>query len=355
MCASVAGVRKRRHRRWIPIVPTAIASCGPSAPPIQHNIAPAEARPHADVLRVLAADVVDDRRFARSVFYTWTTTDQIDDLRASRQLLVRDESPVSGASYLDQILHGLAQHGDPLATTLYTTSFAKMRFAWVTPWPTRAGWPKESYGDQLIRVTLKPEAWIVSVSTATGRFEVHDLADQVVPIDAARNQPSRIAAIYFVSDATQPPAPNVLPPTTSFREYALCNEAMIATWEVGTTRVAREVGEAAATVDAVVRYVETEHPIVVDKVASAWSNARVTDDPIAAYHAALALDSPLYVLEAAPLRALAAMLRATPRPPAIEGQSTIAFQPGTARKPPRIAPRGDVSFARPISPTAARP
>jgi len=334
------------------------AGCGSPGPPRSETnvVEPGHAHgPIAEMMRLLAADAVDDHRFARATLYTWTTTDQIDALRTSRRLLVRDESPTSGASYLDQVLYVLAQHGDPLAAALYTTPFANMRFAWSTPWPTRAGWPDETYGDQLIRVSLRPEALVVSVSTTTGRFEVHDLHDRVISVDAARKQLDRIAAIYFVSDDTQPNLPGLPPPTTSFREYALCNEAMIASWEVGTARLEREVAEAAATVDAIVRYVEAEHPIVIERVARAWSRIP-PGDPIAAYHAALALDSPNYRLEAAALRTVARLLRETRRVPALEGASTVAFQPGTARKPPRVVARSrDVSFARPTSPTAAQP
>jgi hypothetical protein len=90
-------------------------------------------------MRLLARDVVTHDRFARRTLYTWTTKDQIEELRTTRQLLSRDESPAHGASYLDQVLYTLAQRGDPTAALLYTTAFAKMRFAWHAPWATRGG------------------------------------------------------------------------------------------------------------------------------------------------------------------------------------------------------------------------
>ena len=55
---------------------------------------------------------------------------RIVGLADDRKLLVRETSPANGASYYEQVVHALAQHGDPIAKLLDTTTFAKSRFAW---------------------------------------------------------------------------------------------------------------------------------------------------------------------------------------------------------------------------------
>jgi hypothetical protein len=333
-----------------------LVGCGSQgAPEIrQHLVEPGPLVDPADSAATLETrlgrDAVDQHKFFRAVLYTWTTSEQIDELRSSRRLLTRDESPTSGASYLDQLLFSLAPR-DPLAKLLYTTAFATMRFAWPAPWATRAGWPDEQYGDQLIRITLRDDAWIVHLSTATGAFTVHDQRDAIVPIDQVLASPHRIAAIYFVSDRTQPTAAGLPPAMTTFREYALCNESMIASWEVGTARVMREVEESAATVDAIVRWATASKVLLTAPPSVAWTTPG--SGPAAAYQRALALHSLYY--EPQELPALASRLRATPRPAAFEATPSVTFVPGTARKPPRIVRHGDSTFARPASMTGARP
>ncbi len=332
-----------------------LVGCGSGAQPeVRQNVVePGRLDATAEAERLLARDAVDEQRFARSTLYSWTTTEQIDELRQNRRLLARDESPASGASFVDQILFALAQK-DPLARLLFTTPFARMRFAWPTPWSTRAGWPNEKYGSQLIRIALRSDAWIVRLTTATGTFEVHDLHDDVVPIATVLVAPHRIAAIYFVSDASVAPADGLPKPGASFREYVLCNESMIESYEVGTARIAHEIAESAALIDTLIKAIKTTPPRLTHSVPTAWR--RPQKGLVASYYAALALDSSLYELTEELLVPLATALRATPKPPAIEQVPALAFAKGVARNPPRMLPRSvDVSFARPVSPTAARP
>ncbi len=366
----------RRMRGWVTVLAT-LSGCGSHAqppqdpkpivvdnPPPQFVVEPAPAgrlllspAPAIDIQQLLASDVVQSHRFSRSTLYTWTTTEQIDELRAGKPLLSRDESPKNGGSFIDQVLHQLATVRDPMAKLLSTTAFAKMRFAWPTMWATRAGWPREAYGEQLIRITLKPEAWTVRLTTTSRTFEVHDDKDGVVPISTALASPQRIAAIYFISDRSQPEAPGMPRPIASFREYVLCNESMIASWEVGTERIAREVAEATTKVENILRWTEATTPAVpaTTAPASTWEAGAAPADPIATYHQALALDSSTYWLRPSILRELVDQLRNTPKPPAIERVPTVKFSAArTARKAPRIVEDvRDPSFARPASMTAA--
>src|SRR5262245_10859424 len=144
-----------KRRRTAVVASSLLAgACGPSPPPRPKAAAVARDL-RADAVAALARDALYHGDVRRTL-YTWTTAEQIRELQHARRLLVREESPEHGASYLEQVLYALATGGDRIAALLYTTPFAKMRFAWHAPWATRMGWPGEQYGDQLIRVTLKP-------------------------------------------------------------------------------------------------------------------------------------------------------------------------------------------------------
>src|SRR5215216_5742962 len=150
--------------------PTAIVAgsllagaCNPSAspPPVVGSTAPATADPGREAAAGLARDALHHDDFVRRTVYSWTTAEQIEELRKGGPLLSRAESPANGASYVEQVIYALAQAGDPTAALLYHAAFARMRFAWHAPWATRDGWPTEEYGDQLIRITLQPEAIVL--------------------------------------------------------------------------------------------------------------------------------------------------------------------------------------------------
>jgi hypothetical protein len=344
-------MKRGRNRRPAAVIATVtgIAGC-PSSPPV-----PA---PHRNVVApaprdaAVARDALDHEHYARAVLYTWTTPDQIDELRASKRLLVRDESPVSGASYLDQVLYLLAQHGDATAQLLYTTAFAKMRFAWHAPWATRVGWPNERYGGELIRVTLARDSVIVSVSSEHGIVGAHDLLDEPVPLAQVRAHPERIAAIYFVSDATIDAIAGVPRPTATFREFALCNEAMIESWEVGTDRIAQEVAAAATMLEALGKVADGA-PVAVPTM---WQRPLRDPRPVDAYAAALAFANAFYRFDKGALTNLVGALRGTRKPVALRSDAPPPFVPGTLRKPPRIVPNATDTYGQlRQSPTAAKP
>src|SRR5258706_7476507 len=146
----------------------------PQPPPVNAVVPSASA---------LWRDPVTAEHYARRVLYTWTTSAQIDELRRDHsRLLVREHSPDYGASFYEQVVAALAERGDVVAQLLHTTTFAKSRFAWPAPWATREGWIDEDYGDQLIRVTLRSNAIVLALSTATGSFEARDLDGAIVPL-----------------------------------------------------------------------------------------------------------------------------------------------------------------------------
>jgi hypothetical protein len=315
------------HRAKMLAIVLAAAACG--APVYDSPSPPGQSASDraGELARALDRHHVWPDAFARRTLYTWTTPDQIEALRASQRLLVRDTSPTHGASYVEAVLAALAAHGDPIATLLYSDGYARMRFAWPSPWATRAGFAElgETYGDQLIRIELKPEAIVVGVSTTRGVFDARDMTNARVPLADVARAPERIAAIYFESVRSGvPPAP-IPQPRASYREYALCNEAMIESWSAGTPDIARELVDEAALLDA---------------AAEAFGDARV----MRAYYEALALRSKAYTSTGAPA-AIAKLLRAAPMPAALHAKSTATFAGvGAPRAQPNVAPTWQGSY-----------
>ena len=299
------------------------AACGSD-----HASAPATSPAPAHT--TLASQALRNDHFARRTLYTWTTAGQIEDLRRGGPLLVAEVSEIHGSSTLEATLSDLAERADPMARLLYTTTFAKMRFGWHAPWATRLGWPDEQYGDELIRVTLKPDAFIVGLTRTSGQFSAHDLADRDVPLADVIAHPERIAAIFFVNDFG----------STNYREFALCNESMIESWEYGTDAIRQELADEANELDALAARTGAQ---TLASAPHAWDHATsgIADE----YQAALAFGfNPLYSLDAAGLRGLAQTLRSSPRRFVAHGECCARF-PGIGKaRPPAIVRRRSTTY-----------
>lgn len=80
----------RRMRGWLMVLAT--VGCGSGTTDPDRPVALPE-RP-LDLAARLERDRVIDTAFARATLYTWTTGEQVAELRNTRQLLSRDESPM---------------------------------------------------------------------------------------------------------------------------------------------------------------------------------------------------------------------------------------------------------------------
>ncbi len=181
---------------------------------------------------------------ARTTLYTWTKTEQIEALAKDPTLLTRSESAEHGTSYFEQVLEKRAQTKDDLAKLLRSKAFARQRYAWTAPFATRIGIGSESYGDELIQIVLKPEAWFVILKVSSSEITVVDANNKPVPSAEALAHPERLAAAYFVQDqpATGYRASMAGPnERLGYREYVLFNESMIAAYSVGTPEIAAEL------------------------------------------------------------------------------------------------------------------
>lgn len=202
---------------------------------------------------LLAAQTVSQYGSPR-VFYSWTTDDQVAELRAGGPLFSRSESPGQGRGLAFTELATYAASGtgpeQTLAGQLESVVFAKARFAWPNPWATLLGWPGESYGTQLLQIELKPEAWVAVFSARRG-LQVLDAQNQPVDINQALANPQRIGAIYYEStaDSTTNYCGTFSYGAVAFREFILGNIQMVQSWSLATPEIAQRLGDDVALLE----------------------------------------------------------------------------------------------------------
>jgi len=194
--------------------------------------------PHslAGRLRVLA---VADDDFYRPILYTWTTIEGIANLRAHHRLLVATATMGGFVSAFIRELVVCARAGGSgakLAEILVThPSLIRRRYAWTAPFATVMGLGRRTYGTSLIRIELRPEAWIARFEPAVANsLTVVDAAGAIVSTDAVLAAPERIGAVFHVHSSP------------SFREYVVCSETMVATWSIATDDILDELASEAA-------------------------------------------------------------------------------------------------------------
>jgi hypothetical protein len=326
----------------------------PPAPSEAVSVAPSESQ----ALALLRNEAVLSSAPARRVLYTWTTREQIEELARDRVLLTRTESPVHGPAFYDQVVAARAAAGDALAQKLRTPVFARARHAWATPWATLLGWPGETYGDELITVTLKPEAWTLALSTSTPGWKAYDSDNRPVDVAEVLAHPERIGAVYFVQDkpATGYARTNAGPENrAAFREHVLCNEAMIQSWAIGEGSVAQALAASVSLVDRVAAELPSKAPRPPNveawnaEVARViWPGPDLVPALDQAYEASLAFPNENYALTPERMVALAMRLKAirlhgpklthvpTAAPSAVAAASASVQQlpPPTPRKKP---------------------
>jgi hypothetical protein len=152
---------------------------------------------------ILFGDQVVTQVGAQRTFYSWTTDEQVEELRGGVELFSRSERPGQGRGLLFTQLAEVAQvpenPGSALADVLVNEVFVKARFAWTNPWATLLGFPGESYGNQLLRIELKEEAWIAHLDA--GRLDVFDANNELVPLETALATPERAHRSDFLRSA----------------------------------------------------------------------------------------------------------------------------------------------------------
>jgi hypothetical protein len=231
----------------------------------------------------LSRFAVTDDDFYRPVLYSWTTPTNIAALRHTRHLLV---ATAMTGGFVSPFLRSLAvidAHHSPgyaVAHMLITDPvLLRRRYAWPHPFATVLGLGNRTYGTALIRIELKPEAWIGRFDrTAAEPFTFRDASGATIEIADVLAHPARVGAIFHVHTELAP-----------FREYVVCSAAMVASWSVATPAIRAELDAELEMLAAV---------------------ARVLPTTSAGWDAALAFYNPRYRATPATLATLAAALDA---------------------------------------------
>lgn len=284
----------------------------PAAPQtiVEPAVAPVEpVEPRApDVIDELAARGVYHDDFARADLYTWTTAEQVTALRRDRRLLVAEGGAGMGPSPYLRGLAAVAERGGAgreLATLLLEhPALRRRRYGWTSPYATTMGLGPVRYGDALIRVVLAPRALLLRFRPGDAEpFVAVDLRGAVVPIAELLADPGRLGAVYHVRDGPRDELP--------FREYVLCNEAMVAAWSVATPEIRAQVD---ADIELLTRLAAGPLAALPESAlrsssAPAWVSARAGALPLDHWQASLAFDNLRYRPSPGNLAAIVATLR----------------------------------------------
>jgi hypothetical protein len=200
-----------------------------------------------------------DDDFIRKTFYTWTTPEQIAELRKTKKLLVKSKSDDGGSSLYDLTLRDSAFAWMPPAKLLKQSQFSKKRYAWINGWATSMGMEGEKYGDQLIKIELKEDAIIGMMKHEyyVSAMEFYDMNGKLLDNNYVIENQDKIAAIYHVNRVKAVRTQRVsryygsgnhyykdkarrTKEQTRFREFVIVNEQMIR-WSYGTAEIKNEL------------------------------------------------------------------------------------------------------------------
>jgi len=224
--------------------PPPIGATGSAGPPIAigstGGFGPCQ-EPSAMGRAVFADQVLYRSKLPRRELFSWTTDEQAALLRRDRVLFNRTERPSMGPGYAFEVFQQIARdqalpERAALAELLGGELFAKARYAWSEPWAIRMGWPGEDYGRNLLRIVLRPEAWVAVVTG--GDLAVFDLQNERVSLAQALANPTRLAAIFYQHDFGGSTCNGTFAGSGSgYREFIVGNLAMVEEWSLGTQQI----------------------------------------------------------------------------------------------------------------------
>ncbi|HEX7453726.1 MAG TPA: hypothetical protein VF294_15650, partial [Polyangiaceae bacterium] len=173
---------------------------------------------------------------ARSELYAWTTDEQAAALRTSQVLF----PPNARANPIAATLQSLSDNSDATAAVakVLSASLGSSRSAWPEPWALRIGPAGEDPGKNLLRIVLKPEAWVAIVEA--GGIQVLNMQNQSVALADAAASPERLGAILHSRDSFEGgPDCNLVGGNSSvgYREFIVSNLGMVQEWSLGTAQI----------------------------------------------------------------------------------------------------------------------
>lgn len=214
--------------------------------------------PETDELyAAFSKDVLLHRQFGRTVFYSWTTSEQVDSLRKDGPFLYKSQSDEGELSLYDLSLNDKKYNTDPVAKLLRNPAFARKRYAWSNPWATCNALAPEYYGDQLLEIMLEDSAYICGFFPGTKiPFRVVRTNGEPVTLTELLAHPDRIGAVYHVNSMNRKPRGAVKrkgtrmipgkffrPYFEPFREYIIVNERMVRQWSYATPGISDRIAK----------------------------------------------------------------------------------------------------------------
>ncbi len=242
------------------------------------------------VIELQALAVYDDD-FARDHFYTWTSAEQVAALREGGDFLSADAATGGRPTPFNQALMDLAKgngQASEIARLLVDEpGLRRHRYAWVSAFATVLGLGPRRYGDELIEVELTAESFVGKFDPVSSKpFEFVSLAGEPVSLAQVLEKPGRIAAIYHLRSQEVP----------AYREYVLCNQAMIRRWSLRTPELAARLQRerrllADLAEDAFVRLPDEA---IMEPATPYWRGAEGAASALGLWRASLAFDTPRY-------------------------------------------------------------
>ncbi len=243
--------------------------------------------------------------YARDRFYTWTSAEQLEALRAGGPLLTATATsggrPTPYIRALDRLKEGDSAVAELARLLRDDPAFRRHRYAWISGFATVMGLGPRSYGDELIAIDLAAQAWVIKLAPASAEpIAITDLEGRRIEVAQALAEPARIGAVYHVRD--QEPTP--------YREYVLCNPAMVRAFSSHTPQLAAELGRERRLVEAVAEEAFAWLPAgaLAEPSAPLWAEERRGVDLVGLWRASLAFDNARYQPRPENLRELAARL-----------------------------------------------
>ncbi len=257
--------------------------------------------------RLDALRVSEDNWGSPRTFFSWTTLEQVRALRQTSQLLVATAKtngpPSAFVTALEAASRRKNQAGALAKRLVEDPRFEKRRYAWTTGFATVLGLSLRRYGDELVTIRLRDEAWIVELAPEhEPPVVVRDEANHEIPLERAVAEANRIGAAYHVRLGKDVPA--------RFREYVILNEAMVERWAIGTPDIDEEVDLEAALLRDLHGVLEPKlGPAPGPRALAAWtSTLPASTDPRAQlgaeWQAVIAFDNIRSVLDRARLTAM---------------------------------------------------
>jgi hypothetical protein len=189
----------------------------------------------------------------RDTFYTWTSPEQIAELRSGQNLLSRSKSKDNKLSHFDLAIRDPAFSKSPITALLQDTLFTNKRFAWTNAWATVMGWDNEKYGDQLLQIVLDPRS-IVGMFNENDKvhpYRFYYLNGQGVDEKTVLRSKNKLAALYHVSERSVKKPQRCNQGYTSsrigkrtqvpFREFVILNESMVKSWSYASPSVLSKI------------------------------------------------------------------------------------------------------------------